>query len=399
MLSLAQTASFGSEGDGGTEEISTNDTGPGPPISPKHNPLQAGPALSPTRQMSNNPFAPNQLRLPPQWGPSGFPFRQDRQNSASRLSFEGLSTSTPPNMHTDTMEDQPGLDEADMEDQPPRPGPPLRWMPSHLQTASARRKGKARMDDNLISDPTPQPEIHKPPFTGRPLPASLVATLISESAPGDHEIQSEARLQRLISSHPRALPFTPRAPRSSRGRFPETVGDDDDDDDFPNRRAIWAARAWTRRDSSSDSDSDDIPMDEPAPEPVNSAFAAGMDMGMNSANDWPGGGMSESGKSTPGMMGSSGYPTPPSNGQPWDRSRAARMSFSMAGLVPSPGTGFGLPNAFGGLGMGTGTPLGSPTVEKLEVSCSALLVDDDELTYSLPPPQALCQLCQPLVPV
>lgn len=78
---------------------------------------------------------------------------------------------------------------------------------------------------------------------GRPIPGSLLATLISESAPLEHEMRSEARLQRLISSHPSALPLalTPRQRRMSRmarGRFPESV-DEDDDDDGPAPGARW----------------------------------------------------------------------------------------------------------------------------------------------------------------
>lgn len=288
----------------------------------------------PPRPRSTNPFDG------PRWGP-GFLGMAHRSESGSNLPFASLTTSTPPIPTDERMDEALPVDQS-----------PPRWLPGHLQ----RRRGKLQNEEI-------GPGLHRPPFTGRPLPAPLLATLISETTPHEHEIQSEARLQRLISSHPRAVPFTPRTSRSSRGRFPETAGDDDDEDDFPSRRAIWAARAWTRRDSS-DSDSDDMPED--APEPVNSAFAAGMDMdrvGSSSESGYPEG----SGKSTPGSNPVASVTTP-QGPLGWEKSRPPRMSFS-AGLAPSPG-GFGLPSAFGGLGMGTGTPLGSPTIERLEVSRS-----------------------------
>lgn len=271
---------------------------------------------------------------------------------------------------------------------------PLRFLPSHLQTSASRRKGKGKMEDPDPAGPTigrpgstPHPEGEQSgptPFAKKPLPASLVATLISEHAPLEHEIQSEARLQRFIHSHPARPPLTPRMSKSTRGRFPEMADDDDDDDTFG--RPSWRGRQWVGMRSDSDSDTDD------EGEPVNSAFAAGMDldrpMSMSSSSSsavWPSGNVSESGKMTPGSGSGSGpsgqapafghasasgvrHPTPPHAGAAFGGApRPARMSFG-AGMVSSPGTGFQLPGAFGGLGMGGGgTPLGSPTVERLEV--------------------------------
>lgn len=329
MLSLAQTASFHADPSGEDED--------------------AEPTAGPSRpQTSGNPFDISQPK--PRWssGP-GFLGMQRRNDSGSNIGMEGLTTSTPPMKANDRVaEDLPMPDRS-----------PPKWLPGHL----GRRKGKMRADD---VESAIQPGIHRPPFTGKPLPASLVATLDMETDPLSQEIQSEARYQRLISSHPRAVPFTPRTSRSSRGRFPETAGDDDDDDDFPSRRAIWASRAWTRR-SSSDSDSDDMPMDDP-PESVNAAFAAGMDMDRAAGSSETGWLNDGSGKSTPATSGAQaqGSSTPQNIGG-WDKSRPPRMSFSN-GLVSSPGTGFALPSAFGGLGMGPGTPIGSPTVERLDVS-------------------------------
>jgi hypothetical protein len=108
-------------------------------------------------------------------------------------------------------------------------------------------------------------------------------------------------------------------------------------------------------------------------EPVNTAFAAGMDMErIASASEQEG-----SGKSTPGAgSGSGSVPpngatTPAGANMGVDRTRPPRMSFS-GGLIASPGAGFGLPSAFGGLGMGGGTPIGSPTIERLDVCSSCL---------------------------
>jgi hypothetical protein len=271
---------------------------------------------------------------------------------------------------------------------PAPPDSPLRWVPNHLnQSASARRKGKAKMEDPalvLATGDQPAPP-HNPPYTGRPLHASLLATLISESAPLEHEMRSEARLQRLLSSHPSVLPLTPRAPRANRGRFPETAGDDDDDESESFGRS-WSRRTWLgRRTSDSDSDSDDMPivMEENEGE-VNMAFAAGMDMDRpdtNSSNGIMGTGRPDSsGSNGPAgslRPGSAQGQTPGQSQGQWGQRAAARMSFGAAGagMVPSPGSGLGLPSAFGGLGMGgssagIGTPLASPTIERLEVSLS-----------------------------
>jgi hypothetical protein len=127
----------------------------------------------------------------------------------------------------------------------------------------------------------------------------------------------------------------------------------------------------------SDSDSDD---EGDIGEPVNAAFAAGMDLdrpmsSSMSSTAWPSGNASESGKMTPGSGSGSGpsslagqghgtgVPTPPAQNGSWGR--PARMSFS--NMVSSPGTGLALPGAFGSLAMGGITPLGSPTLERLEV--------------------------------
>ncbi len=314
----------------------------------------------------------------PRWGPATFLVHEaiPRHSSAPPPLIKGLSTSTPPIPLSDPMDEGSGSHspvEMDGIDGP------LRWMPNHLPSSS-RRKGKARMSDALSSGGSTLPtSLHAPPFTGRPLPAPLLATLISESSPLEHEMRSEARLQRLLTSHPQALPLTPRAPRSSRGRFPEMVGGDDDDDDDPGMcRPSWARMSsWMNRASSSDSDSDEMVTEDP-PEPVNSAFASGMDMDRHMPDiDRPTSSSSscifgESGKSTPGQSRSNSgsaipCPTPPQQSAPWPK--AMRMSFGSAGagMVPSPG-GLGLPSAFGGLGMGgISTPSGSPTIERLEV--------------------------------
>ena len=159
------------------------------------------------------------------------------------------------------------------------------------------------------------------------------------------------------------------------------MADNEDDNDLPARRPSYRDRtSWTNMRMDSDSDSDD---DADGSEPVNAAFAAGMDldrpMSSSSSALWPGTG-SESGKMTPGSgplaiagsrngsgsgSGSGGVPTPPTQSGAWG-SRPARMSFSNQ-MMSSPGSGLALPGAFGSLGMGGGTPLGSPTLERLEV--------------------------------
>lgn len=383
----------------------------------------------PVRRTSDKIGEPSTLSTPhqpmPRWGPGGsfLEAARKRTTSSPALPFESLTTSTPPVDMPERPAQYGFPDEVDeaMPATGSRTQSPLRWVPNHMRPTSSSRKGKGRADDiagggahGTSGSTSPESEANGSgggqAFPGRPLPAPLLATLISETAPLEHEMRSEARLQRLLSSHSRASPFTPRAPRSSRGRFPETVGDDEDDDD--NDLAVGRARAWTARHSrmggrfSSDSDSDDDAAGAAAlaGETVNSAFAAGMDM------DRPGSSSSSSammfldhhasGKSTPGHIAhgtshadhsaggpgqvvnpglltpghagsQTGFPTPPSGqgSQAWDRNRFSRLSFGNAaqGIASSPGTGIALPSAFGGLGMGTGTPLGSPTVERLEV--------------------------------
>jgi hypothetical protein len=359
--------------------------------------------ISPTDTRSN-PFGFGQARS--RWNPSGSLFNTSLNATAFAESTNAQDLTidprnrTPPRLHAAAeMEDgsrdsQSPFDMEMGEEQ----RSPLRFLPSHLQTSASRRKGKGRMDDMDVpplGGPTTGPpgstahpegdSAPLKPFNRKPLPANLVATLISENAPLEHEIQSEARLQRFIHSHPPRLPLTPRISKSTRGRFPEMADNDDDDED--DRRPSWRGRQWMGMRSDSDSDSDDDG------EPVNSAFAAGMDldrpMSMSSSSSsavWPSGNASESGKMTPGGSGpapagpastgpvagvvgnGNGQPTPPPGSTTWGGAqRPSRLSFG-AGLIPSPGTGFQLPGAFGGLGMGGGgTPLGSPTIERLEV--------------------------------
>ena len=377
MLSLAQNASFSSEPSSAEGPISPRTAipirgirDPSSSRAPLETQAKAAAVMAELAdtggRKSANPFASHVHGPTPRWGsdssPTPFPGTTLlRRTSSAPLAFDGLTTRTPPPaVAVECLDD----DIIDMDNGNTEPTSPLRWMPNHLQSNSARRKGKARMSDADISDPAPAPSVHPPPFTGRPLHASLLATLISESTPLEHEMRSEARLQKLLSSHPSAMPLTPRAPRSSRGRFPETAGDEDDDDELYSRS--WSRRNWLGRQSSSDSDSDDMVLEEPEQgEPVNAAFAAGMDM------DRPG---SSTSSSNSGMRpDSQGHPHG-MNGHAWPKS-SARMSFGAAGagMVLSPGTGLALPSAFGGLGMGTGTPLASPTIERLEVSAESNL--------------------------
>lgn len=365
--------------------------------------------VSPTDTRSN-PFGFGQATS--RWNPSGSLFNTSldaaafarstsTQGGMPPLGIPDPKNRTPPRLHISSEDDDGSQRDSqspfdmDMGDEARSP---LRFLPSHLQTSASRRKGKGKLDDpdpmgGPITGPagsTPHPDgetLPTKPFNRKPLPANLVATLISENAPLEHEIQSEARLQRFIHSHPPRLPLTPRISKSTRGRFPEMADNDDDDDD--DRRPSWRGRQWMGMRSDSDSDSDDDG------EPVNSAFAAGMDldrpmsMSSSSSTAWPSGNVSESGKLTPGGTGpmpvggntagpipvpgalgnGSGQPTPPPGGTTWGGAqRPSRLSFG-AGIIPSPGTGFQLPGAFGGLGMGGGgTPLGSPTIERLEVS-------------------------------
>ncbi|TXT16052.1 hypothetical protein VHUM_00555 [Vanrija humicola] len=292
--------------------------------------------------------SPPALQPLPRWGTSVAPFTAitgapvERVSSAPPIPIEGLKTSNSPEMSS-----------------------PPKWLPGHLQ-----RRRTIGGKSNVLSgedDAESSTSGTKSRFPGRPLHGALLATLISESAPLEHEMRSEARLQRLITSHPSALPLTPRQRRNtrhSRGRFPEMVGgDDDDDDDIPRRRLSLGAR-WLA--ASSDSDSDDMMDEEPSwPTPsaaagvVNSAFASVMDLdrpaSSGSSSAWPG--RSDSGKSTPAGM------------------RAGSVAPGLNAVVgPSPGMGLQLPTAFGGLAMGGGggggTPLGSPTAEKTELGAS-----------------------------
>ena len=356
MLSLAQTASFASDSSLNSEEITAR--GPGPPREELQNPSSS------QNRFTNQPT--------PKWSSAAFTMHEAlrRTTSAPLPSMEGVSKKTPPIPQVETMEavgsesqSSMDLEGIDGEGQAPNRGrtdfPPL----------SNRRKEKARMVEGNAS-PHPKP-LRAPSLTGRPLPAPLLATLLSESSHQEHEMRSEARLQRLLSSHPHALPLTPRAPRSSRGRFPEMVGgDDDDDDNSALRRSSWARTSWMNRASSSDSDSDDLPMEDP-PETVNAAFAAGMDMDRPTSSSSSCVGV-ESGKSTPGHSTRDpvihAQPTPPQQSVPWTKNPHLSFGSAGAGMVPSPGSGLFLPTAFGGLGMGgAGTPLNSPTVERLEV--------------------------------
>lgn len=386
---------------------------------------QGGESVSPRTRLSDvsptdtrsNPFGFGQATS--RWNPSGSLFNTSLNAAAFAHSISGQGGTppleppdsknlTPPRLHSAAEMDDGSRGDSqspfDME-MGEEQRSPLRFLPSHLQTSASRRKGKGKMDDldhlplgSPITGPpgsTPHPEgetVPLKPFNRKPLPASLVATLISESQPLEHEIQSEARLQRFIHSHPPRLPLTPRISKSTRGRFPEMADNEDDDED--DRRPSWRGRQWMGMRSDSDSDSDDDG------EPVNSAFAAGMDLdrpvSMSSSSSsavWPSGNVSESGKMTPGglalgpagggagaggpvsMAGTIGFgsgtgqPTPPPGNTTWGGAqRPSRLSFG-AGMIPSPGNGFQLPGAFGGLGMGGGgTPLGSPTIERLEVN-------------------------------
>lgn len=296
------------------------------------------PTTSPTNALtavSERDGSEGALQPNPRWGSgSAFPSltTPERVSSAPPIPFEGLTTSASP------APDQ-GMDT----DAPPR------WLPSHLQPR--------RSSGSAIADPDDMPATPSRPFNarlqGRPLPGPLLATLISESSPLEHEMRSEARLQRLLMSHPSSLSLTPRQRRTmrmSRGRFPDMVGDDDDEDDNP--RGLGSR--W--RAGSSDSDSDDMMEDDwPTSTPVqgagavNSAFASVMDLDRPSSGGSSALHSNNSGKSTPGG---------PRNGN---------ATAGKSRVAPSPGTGLLLPTAFGGLGMGSAgsaTPVGSPTAEK-----------------------------------
>ena len=349
MLSLAQTASLSSRSGPNSEEIMV--TGPGQPPEDIRN-----------SSSSQNRFA---LQPTPRRRSAALTIHEAlrRTTSAPPPLMEGVSGSTTPIPQMETMEADGSGSQSPLEVDGNRP-------------PSRGRRGRARINDRNTSPHSNPLRLHM--LTGKPLPAPLLATLLSESSPQEHEMRSEARLQRLLSSHPQALPLTPRAPRSSRGRFPEMVGgDDDEDENLILRRSSWARTSWMmNRADSSDSDLEDLPMEDP-PETVNAAFAAGMDMDRPTSSSSSCVGV-DSGKSTPGhgMKDSviHAQPTPPLQSAPWTKN--LRMSFGSAGagMVPSPGSGLFLPTAFGGLGMGgVGTPSGSPTVERLEVRVSSLL--------------------------
>ena len=348
------------------------------------------PNTSPTNTKSYNPFGSAS-----RWGsrdssmfsasPTGRP--------AGPPSMQSLTTNSPPSIPSDM--DQENGDNENMLTDPEDLRSPLRFLPSHLDTSASRRKGKGKLIENDTPVP-PRPAaaletaIPGGLISRKPLPATLLATLISETAPQEHEMQSEARMQRFMHSHASRLPFTPRVSKSTRGRFPEMADNEDDDNDLPARRPSYRDRtSWTNMRMDSDSESD---QDEDLGEPVNAAFAAGMDLdrpmsSTSSAIGFSGNG-SESGKMTPGSgplaitgsrngsgsgSTSAGVPTPPPQNSAWG-ARPARMSFSNQ-IMSSPGTGLALPGAFGSLGMGGGTPLGSPTLERLEVSHSACKAD------------------------
>lgn len=262
MLSMAQTrpTSFGSTGS-----------------------ADESPVVDPSSSRSPFVTAPQ-----PRWASHLSPSPSIRRVSSAPPPIDTLSTSTPPPQNDTSGSSSPIGMEMDSG------GEGSKW------------KGKGKMRE------MPALGVSRRLMSlsqARPLPAPLLATLISESNPKDHEIQSEARLQRLLLSHPSALPLTPRAPRSARGRFPETV--DDDDEVWTQRRPLRSR--WQSSDSSEE-DEDEImattpqaTVDAPASRPISSNGAV---------------------RSRPGA--------------------------SLGGL------GFG--------GLGVHTPLGSPVVEKQEVS-------------------------------
>lgn len=280
----------------------------------------------------------------PRWGLTAFS-APARVGSAPPIPIEGLTTSTSPIPSRSENGTSPMVEE--------------KWQ---LRRSSGDGSGQG---------------LGRAPFHGRPIPGSLLATLISESSPLEHEMRSEARLQRFISSHPSAIPLTltPRQRRMSRmtrGRFPESVDDDDDDGPAP-LGARW-------RDDS-DTDSDEM-MDEewpaaPSGSAVNSAFASIMDIDRPGSNgSWP---RSDSGKSTPSTnAASSGQKgTPQANRlEPgWKGSRLGQSpgastlitSFGNVGFAAASSGASGAASGASGA-SGRDTPLGSPTVEKSELA-------------------------------
>ncbi|WWC58138.1 uncharacterized protein I303_100673 [Kwoniella dejecticola CBS 10117] len=464
MLSLQQNISFGSDNSGKADDEATP-MGERPSSDNNGMNMIQDPSSSktitelsqqqqnqhrPNGPLSGIPFNSNTLHPTPRWAGHGGSFANAmirRTSSAPSIPFEDLKTSTPPIPSSSRMlpNDDPMSFDMDENDGPTRSRSSIDWAHT-TPLGSSSRKGKAKMQDDeeelQLNSPPSAPQ-NALPFTGKPLPNALLQTLASEQRPMDHEMQSEAKLQRFLLSHPQKLPLTPRAPKGSRGRFPDQVGGDDDDDEellFPagRRSTSWTAtrrsRNWMDRarfdeDSDTESDEDDEENmssntisrtgnghgyghghghGQGREEPVNSAFAAGMDMdrpgssssssamgswGMFNNNQNNSNSEEGSGKSTPpnplplhggntnGTAQSNNgnaanpFPTPPSSTSfaPNFNSRSARLSFSSAGqgMVPSPG--YGLPSAFGGLGMGgsgIGTPLGSPTVERAELGAS-----------------------------
>ncbi|ORX34798.1 hypothetical protein BD324DRAFT_134540 [Kockovaella imperatae] len=367
------------------------------PVSPTtilSNPIQdSSSSDAPAEASSISPIAPlpqNPSASP--WSNAPFLASIRARSSASPLSIENLTTRTPApgrdmdprgSTRSSSSSSLLDVDSADVEDN----RSPLRWIPSHLQHNSARRRGKSRMEISEPGSPPLARAMDNQAFQGRPLPATLLATLISESSPLEHEMRSEARLQRLIASHPRAMPFTPRPSRSSRGRFPETADDDDDDDAMGFGAHPWRLSSFAgRRVSSSDSDSDDMPMEDTGPEPVNAAFAAGMDMdrpgsSSSSASAFAVSGSFASRSASGSGPGTNNQPTPPGSNAPWAKSTRMSVSSSGNGMVPSPGVPTGLPFAFGSLGVGGSTPQASPTVERIELvgSPSAVSVPSPSL--------------------
>lgn len=331
---------------------------------------------------SNSSTSASQPQSSQRWGLSVSPLTAlsgdiGRVGSAPPIAFEGLTTRAASNLRR--RDSDPSREMGDsLSISPSTMGEGC--SPTSFSFSELHRRRISRTSNDM--DELPSPRLA---FTGRPLPGPLLATLISESAPLEHEMRSEARYQRLISSHPSVFPLTPRPRRNTRwtrGRFPEMVGDDDDDEEDTTRQL---GSRW--RTGSSDTDSDEM-LDDSAPEwpsantlsgaagAVNSAFASVMDLDRPPSSGSSGAWASASGKSTPGggrgglpgLQGTPGgsssnngaAPTPP----PQWRNGAGRVA-------PSPASGLQLPTAFGSLAMGgSATPLGSPTVEKMELAAS-----------------------------
>ncbi|WVO16746.1 hypothetical protein L204_104430 [Cryptococcus depauperatus] len=302
------------------------------------------------------------LQPMPRWSASAKPIQNGllkRSISTSMIPLEGLKTSTPPARLNIASEDNEKRQDTEMAD-------------------SSRLSLDHSLEGNRSS--------HQSTFnSARPLPFALVQTLILESDPHKHEIQSEARLQRLILSHPSKLPLTPRAPRGSRGRFPDQVEDDDDELASFNVPLAGGARrwgGWTEREES-DSDDDDDPTPEEGGE-VERAWAGIMDMDQPELSHplTSQSGLARATESEPNqgqihINPSYPLPTPHAQAQshPTTQNPAQQTPVSAIksgrlgmGIVPSPG--YGLQTAFTTLGMGSGTPIGSPNVERSELGAS-----------------------------